>query len=61
MFLTDITGHLNELNLCLQGAGQTVLDLFHARKAFTAKLEVYLRDIQSGKFSYFKQLKGLPT
>ncbi|KAG8237993.1 hypothetical protein J437_LFUL017713 [Ladona fulva] len=28
MFLTDITNHLNELNLRLQGQSQTVLELF---------------------------------
>ena len=39
MCYTDVTGYLNELNLRLQDSGQTVLDGFHAWKAFVAKLE----------------------
>ncbi|KAJ3601181.1 hypothetical protein NHX12_032154 [Muraenolepis orangiensis] len=31
MFLTDITGHLNKLNLKLQGAGQTVASISYGR------------------------------
>eukprot|EP00064_Thunnus_orientalis_P011908 superscaffoldBa00001769_g11940 len=59
MFFTVITGHLNEFNLQLQGAGQTVLALFDAWTAFVAKIGVYSRDIQSGTFRYFKHLKKL--
>uniref|UniRef100_A0A8C3TK26 DUF4371 domain-containing protein n=1 Tax=Chelydra serpentina TaxID=8475 RepID=A0A8C3TK26_CHESE len=43
MFLTDITAHLNELNLCLQGA-------------FVVKLAVFSRDIQP-IFRYFQHIK----
>ena len=42
VFLTDITAYLNELNLHLQGAGQTVMDLFETCKAFRAKLAIFL-------------------
>ena len=45
MFLVDITMHLNELNLRLQGPGKTVIGLFEAWKGFVAKLDVYTRDI----------------
>ena len=41
MFLADITMHLNELNLRLQGPGQRVISLFEAWKGFVAKLGVY--------------------
>ncbi len=37
-FLADITGHLNELNLKLQGAGQTVLNMHDTWAAFIGKL-----------------------
>ena len=57
LFLTDITTHLNELNLCLQGAGQTVLDLFETWKSFVAKFDVYIQDVQSFTFRYFKNLQ----
>ena len=57
MFLTDIITHLNELNLRLQSAGQTVLDLFVTWKSFVAKLDVYIQHIQSSTFRYFKNLQ----
>ena len=41
MFLVDITAHLNELNLRLQGSGQTVICLFEEWKGFISKLDVY--------------------
>ena len=49
--------YLNELNLRLQGAGQTVLDLFERWKSFVAKLDVYMQDVQSFTFRYFKNLQ----
>ena len=53
-FFTDITTHLNELNLRLQGA---VWDLFETWKSFIAKLDVYIQDVQSSTFRYFKNLQ----
>lgn len=35
MFLTDITRHLTELNIRLQGAGQTVFDMFDTWRHMT--------------------------
>ena len=58
MFLVDITAHLNELNLRLQGSGQTVICLFEEWKGFISKLDVYTRDIQTASFLYFKHLKA---
>ncbi|KAG6931716.1 GTF2I repeat domain containing 2B, partial [Chelydra serpentina] len=52
MFLTDITAHLNKFNLCLRGAGQTVLDLYKTWKAFVVKLAVFSRDIRTWTFRY---------
>uniref|UniRef100_A0A3B1J491 SPIN-DOC-like zinc-finger domain-containing protein n=1 Tax=Astyanax mexicanus TaxID=7994 RepID=A0A3B1J491_ASTMX len=56
-FLADITGHLNELNLRLQGAGQTVMDMFETWTAFVAKLAVFSGDIASSTFRYFRHLR----
>ncbi|KAG7176849.1 General transcription factor II-I repeat domain-containing protein 2A-like 2 [Homarus americanus] len=58
MFLSDITKHLFDLNLRLQSAGQTVVVLYDTWKAFVAKLAVYLVDIETTTFLYFKRLKG---
>ncbi|XP_066955783.1 general transcription factor II-I repeat domain-containing protein 2A-like [Macrobrachium rosenbergii] len=59
MFFSDITKHLNDLSLLLQGAGKTVMDLYDTWKAFVAKLAVYSTDIKTGSFRYFKNLKNL--
>lgn len=61
MFLSDITKHLNEFNLLLQGAGKTVLDLYDNWKAFVAKLAIYSTDVETGSFRYFKNLKNLSS
>ena len=53
----DIITHLNELNLRLQGAGQTVPGLFETSKSVVAKLDVYIQDVQSSSFHYFKNLQ----
>ena len=58
MFLADITTHLNELNLHLQGAGKTVMCLFEVCKGFASKLDVYTRDIRIATFRYFEHLKA---
>ena len=39
MFLSDITKHLTDLNLLLQSAGITVIDLYDTLKVFIAKLQ----------------------
>ncbi|KAJ3593948.1 hypothetical protein NHX12_006281 [Muraenolepis orangiensis] len=47
MFLTD-TGHLNKLNLKLQGAGQTVLDMFGPQHSIsTAEICKYISELES--------------
>lgn len=59
LFLSDITKHLNDFNLLLQGAGKTVIDLYDTWKAIVAKLTIYSTDIKTGSFHYFKNLKNL--
>uniref|UniRef100_A0A3P9DHS7 DUF4371 domain-containing protein n=1 Tax=Maylandia zebra TaxID=106582 RepID=A0A3P9DHS7_9CICH len=58
-FLADITGHLNELILKLQGSGQTVLDMRDTWEAFIQKLAVFSSDIETSTFRYFKRLREL--
>ncbi|KAG2467552.1 MOG1 factor, partial [Polypterus senegalus] len=45
-FLTDITSHLNDLNMKLRGKNSTVCDLMLAVRAFQRKLEVFKCDLQ---------------
>ena len=45
MFLMNVTTHLSELNLRLQGTGQSVMCLFELWKGFVSKLVVYTPDI----------------
>lgn len=56
MFLTDITGHLKKMNLRLEGAGQTVLEMYDAWVAFISKLAVFQRDVDTTTFRYFRHL-----
>uniref|UniRef100_A0A3Q2UT69 DUF4371 domain-containing protein n=1 Tax=Haplochromis burtoni TaxID=8153 RepID=A0A3Q2UT69_HAPBU len=58
-FLADITGHLNEFNLKLQGSGQTVLDMRDTWEAFVQKLAVFSSNVETSTFCYFKRLREL--
>ena len=58
MFLADITTHLNELNLRLQGAENRVMCLFEVWKGFASKLDVHSREIRTATFCYFKHQKA---
>jgi len=51
-FLVDITSHLNELNLKLQGQGNTVCDLI---RSFERRLEIFKSDI-TGPHIHFPTL-----
>ena len=57
-FLVDITGHLNELNLQLQGRGHTICDLVSSVNAFQEKLRLYQDDLRSGEMLFFPTLKA---
>nr|XP_055069906.1 SCAN domain-containing protein 3-like [Misgurnus anguillicaudatus] len=54
-FLVDITSHLNELNLKLQGQGNTVCDLIAAVRSFERRLEIFKSDI-TGPHIHFPTL-----
>ncbi|GFT13520.1 hypothetical protein TNCV_3830071 [Trichonephila clavipes] len=51
MFLTDITRHLNELNLGLQGKSQTEIELF-IWKGTATKLNIFSHDINTSQWLY---------
>ncbi|KAK6491839.1 general mRNAion factor II-I repeat domain-containing protein 2B-like [Huso huso] len=59
-FLCDITGHLNSLNLQLQGRASSVGDLFEKVCAFQRKLEIFNTDL-AGKMLHFPTLRVVAT
>ena len=55
-YLVDISEHLNQLNVKMQGIGNTVLLLQQAMFAFEKKLEVFIKDIETGRLLHFERL-----
>ncbi len=47
-FLVDITAHLNDLNLKLQGKGNLITDMFDQVLAFEMKLKLYKNQFDEG-------------
>ena len=58
-FLSDIFGHLNQLNLDLQGKEKIIVDMVEKLEAFIKKLELLDMDISSGRLLHFSTLKKL--
>lgn len=52
-FLTDITGHLNQLNTQLQGNAKLVSKMFDRINAFENKLQLFSRQLQAGDLGHF--------
>ncbi|XP_056123007.1 protein FAM200C-like [Rhinichthys klamathensis goyatoka] len=57
-YLVDITCHMNHLNVKMQGIGNTILSLQQAVFAFETKLELFIRDIESGRLLHFETLRA---
>ena len=57
IFLADIFGHLNTLNLQLQGRGKTIVDIVEKLQSFTAKLALLDSDMSTGRLLHFNTLK----
>lgn len=51
-FLVDICGHLNKLNLKLQGREKTIVDLLVAVQSFEHQLELFATDIQADMLQF---------
>ena len=56
-FLADTFGHLNTLNLQLQGRGKTIVDIVEKLQSFTAKLALLDPDMSTGSLLHFNTLK----
>ncbi|XP_076046674.1 general transcription factor II-I repeat domain-containing protein 2B-like [Oratosquilla oratoria] len=57
-FLVDITFHMNELNLKLQGKNNLVYDLYRIIKGFWRKLSLFEAQLERENFSHFYCFKG---
>lgn len=51
-----MTEHLNQLNVKMQGVGNTILSLQQAVIAFENKLELFIADIETGRLLHFEKL-----
>ena len=52
-FLTDMTNHLNVLNLNLQGKGQSIFHLVTHVEGFRSKLVLYTNCLQNNNLTHF--------
>ena len=52
-FMVDITWHLNDLNLKLQGKRQVVVSLYDSIKAFKLKLKLWEGQMKNGNLIHF--------
>lgn len=57
-FLVDITSHLNDLNLKLQGKNNSVCDLVAAVQSFQRKLDIFKEDLKED-CTHFPSLKKI--
>ena len=57
-FLCDIFGHMNTLNLELQGRGKSIADLVERLCAFKTKLSIFKTDLITKKLLHFPQLRA---
>ena len=56
-FVVDMTQHLNDLNLKLQGKNQLVCQLANHISTFRTKLQLFWQQAASRKFLYFPNLQ----
>ena len=55
-FLVDLTAHLNELNMRLQGENQLINTMFQTITAFEMKLKLWQSQIKANNFMHFDTL-----
>ena len=59
MFFTDLSIHLNELNVKLQGYGKSVDVVFGLIFAFESKLKIFQCDLETKSYKYFSRLQKI--
>lgn len=57
MFLCNITKHFNALNKELQGQGLIVLTMYKNINTFTAKLDIFSKNLEMKIMDIFSQLR----
>ena len=57
-FLLDITKHLNELNVKLQGKKQIITQVYDHLKSFKVKLGLWIKRLNEGNLVHFLTLKS---
>jgi hypothetical protein len=55
-FLTDITGHLNSLNITLQGKDQLITNMYDAITSFVQKLTLFKNHLQKKNVDVFSYM-----
>ena len=60
-FSSDITEHLNILNVKLQDKENLISDMFATLKAFLSKLDLFKDQIAKGNFTHFSNCKTLAS
>ena len=55
-FLVDLTAHLNELKMHLQGENQLINTMFQTITAFQIKLKLWQAQIKANNFMHFNTL-----
>ena len=56
-FLTDVTNHLNELNMKLQGRNHIITQMYDHVKSFKVKLGLWIKQVHEGNMIHFSTLK----
>jgi hypothetical protein len=60
-FLVDVTDHLNNLNIELQGKDKFITDMYNNIKAFRLKLRLWEYQLKLNNLVHFPHLKSLDT
>ena len=60
-YFADIFGHLNEINLLIQGPDITIIDAMERLQAFQAKLLLWKRRLETDNFANFPTLEEVIT
>nr|XP_039255151.1 general transcription factor II-I repeat domain-containing protein 2B-like [Styela clava] len=57
-YLVDMTEHLNQLNVKMQGIGNTIPSLQQTLFAFEKRLDLFIEDLGTGRLLHFERLKN---